>query len=376
MAITSFAFDPRLAEAFIRFGYDLYRGDGRWIPPFRGELERQLSPSFPFYLRPGNAGRHFLATAGGRAVGRISAMVNGDMRDGAGPAPGLIGFFECVEDAGIARDVISAACAWLREEHGVMSILGPMNFDIWHGYRFMTRGFDKDLFLGEPYNKPYYPGFFESAGFALKRRWHSVEFRGRALIESLIVRGAESYAKLRKRGYRFESFDVRRFEPEMLRLHALIMRSFGGFPDFTPLPADEFVRLFSTSRPALHPGLALFFNDENNAPAGFAVALLELSDAVRAMKGRTDVIGQLKFLARRRRVRRVNLYAGGITPEELARKSGLGRAAFYCVLRRILDAGYEQVLVTLVSEDNRSNGFLGPLAKDYGREYALYELNR
>jgi hypothetical protein len=81
----------------------------------------------------------------------------------------------------------------------------------------------------------------------------------------------------------------------------------------------------------------------------------------------------MKFLALRPRARRVNFYAGGVTPAEMAKQSGLGRAGFFHVLRQILDEGYEHVLVTLVSEDNSSNGFLGPLARDYGREYALYE---
>jgi hypothetical protein len=376
VALISFAFNPRLADSFIRFGYELYRADNRWIPPFRDEIARQMSPAFSFYLRPGNACRHFLATTGSRVVGRISAMVNKDMKDDRGAAPGLLGFFECVEDVRVARDLIDAARAWLREEHGVTTILGPMNFDIWHGYRFMTRGFDLDPFLGEPYNMPYYPDFFEAAGFVRRGRWHSVEVRGRALIESLIRRGSESREQLRERGYRFEGFDIRRFEPEMLRLHGLITRSFGGFPDFSPMPPAEFVRLFSSSRPALRPGFVLFVDDENGEPAGFAVALLELSDSVLSMRGRTNLFSRLKFIARRRRVRRVNFYAGGLTPEERAKKRGLGRAIFHHILRRILDEGFEDMLVTLISENNKSNGFLGPLAGDYGREYALYESSR
>jgi hypothetical protein len=376
VAITSFTFDPRLADSFIRFGYDVYRGDRRWIPPFRAELDRELSPSFPFYLKPGSAHRHFLATAGDRMVGRVSAMVNPDLRDAEGSVPGLVGFFECVEDRGVARDLLDAACSWLRQDCGVTRIRGPMNFDIWHGYRFMTRGFARDPFWGEPYNKPYYPGFFEDAGFARRHRWHSVELEGRGFIESLMARGAESYETLRRQGYLFESFDARRFEKELLRLHGLVSESFSRFIDFTPIPAEEFLRLFGRSRPALVPRLGLFVTDERGLPAGFAVAILELAEAVRAMRGKTSTVGRLRFAALRTRARRVNFFAGGLTPVEIAKRSGLGRAAFHWILRQILQEGYEHVLITLISEDNRCNGFLGPLAKDYGREYALYELGR
>jgi len=375
VAITPFTFDRGLAERFIGFGYDVYRGDARWIPPFRAELRRELSPDFPFYRLPGNDHRHFLATAGGRTVGRVSAMVNADMARGDEGSPGLVGFFECNEDPAVGRDLLEAARNWLREARDVRRIVGPMNFDIWHGYRFMTGGFDRDPFLGEPYNKPYYPGYFEAAGFGRKRRWHSVEVKGRAAIESLAAPGADAYDRLRRQGYRFRAFDLRRFGPEMLRLHGLVMASFAGFPDFIPIPAGEFVKLFAPSRPALDPHLTLFVDDEAGRPAAFAVALLELSDAVRAMAGKTGPLRRLRFFARRSGCRRVNFYAGGVTPEEMARKTGLGRAGFFHILRAILDLGYEEMLITLVAEDNRSNAFLGPSAGDYGREYSLYEWN-
>jgi hypothetical protein len=84
-------------------------------------------------------------------------MVNAAIRDEDGTAVGLIGFFECVEDPVVATVLLDAARDWLREEHGLQRIWGPMNFDIWHSYRFMTRGFDQVPFYGEPDNKACYP---------------------------------------------------------------------------------------------------------------------------------------------------------------------------------------------------------------------------
>ena len=64
VAIVSFDFDLSLRETFLDFGYEIYRGDRSWIAPLRGDLCRQLTPEFPFYAKPGNCCRHFLATAG------------------------------------------------------------------------------------------------------------------------------------------------------------------------------------------------------------------------------------------------------------------------------------------------------------------------
>lgn len=64
MGIKQFTFDMSLAEAFVRFGYELYRNDKNWIPPLGKELYTQLSPDFPFYSKPGNSHRHFWQSRG------------------------------------------------------------------------------------------------------------------------------------------------------------------------------------------------------------------------------------------------------------------------------------------------------------------------
>jgi hypothetical protein len=82
MHVRLFRFDASLVREFIEFGRALYLDDARWIPPFR------------------------------RTVATVP---------------------------------LDAARDWLRDQHGLRRIWGPMNFDIWHSYRFMTRGFDQAL---------------------------------------------------------------------------------------------------------------------------------------------------------------------------------------------------------------------------------------
>ncbi len=157
MHLNSFRFDASRVREFIEFGRALYLNDARWIPPFRRTVARQLSPDYPFYNRPGNDHCHF------------------PIRDEDGTAVGLIGFFECIEDPIVATVLLDAARDWLRDQHGLRRLWGPMNFDIWHSYRFMTQGFDQAPFYGEPDNKAYYPAYFEHYGFARRRTWHSFE---------------------------------------------------------------------------------------------------------------------------------------------------------------------------------------------------------
>jgi hypothetical protein len=375
VAVEYFSFDSAKAEAFVRFGYDMYHGDAKQIPQMKKEMYIQFLPDFIFYQRPENCHRHFLATAGGKIVGRISAMFNRDLKEIDGTPVGTIGFFECVNDFGVARDLLDCSTKWLREERGICRIWGPMNFDIWHGYRLMTKGFDQKPFYGEPYNQAYYPGFFEKYGFIAKYFWDSAEITGRKILKKIVAFGEQRHKYLLNKGYRFKRLNRRQFMDNLDNLHSVLTRSFKGFTGFTPISLKEFRRLFEKIRYAFHPELFTFIYDEKDVIAGFALALLELSDAIRSMNGRDNLLSIMKFFNYRRRARRINFYLIGITPEEEKKKSGLGRAIAYFMIHQILNQGYETVIFSLMARKNRAQKLLGDHTQEANREYALFELN-
>ena len=375
MAVKYFSFDSTMTDAFVRFGFDVYHGDVKHILPLKKEVYIQFLPDFTFYQKAGNCHRHFLATAGEKVVGRISAMFNQDLKDMDGTPIGTIGFFECINDFGVARDLLDCSIQWLREETGIRRVWGPMNFDIWHGYRLMTKGFEQKPFYGEPYNKAYYPEFFEKYGFIAKYFWDSVEISGREILQKIAAIGEERYKYLLNEGYRFKQLNGRQLMNNLDNLHSVLKKSFRGFKGFSPISLKEFRRLFEKIRYALHPELFMFIYDEKNVIAGFALALLELSDAVRSMNGRDNLLSVIKFFNYRQRANRINFYLIGITPEEEKKKSGLGRAIAYSMMDQILNQGHETVIFSLMARNNRAQKLLGDHAKKSNREYALFELN-
>ncbi len=375
MAIEHFTFNADLTDRFVRFGYDLYHEDAHWLPPIREELFGQLSAGFPFYRNPGNRHRHFLATAGTRIVGRLSAFVNADLTDEDGSPVGTIGFYESVDDRVLARELLDTAIQWLRVEGRIKRIWGPMNFDIWHGYRLMTRGFGQKPFYGEPCNKPYYPALFEDYGFVPRQHWHSVEINGQEALKNISASWASRYQNLLGRGYRFEPFHDQSFAGELETFHAVLIRSFDAALGFTPISPAEFKQLFAIARWAFHPDLFTFVHDEQNRLAGFAAAFLDLSEVMRAHRGQPGLLAGLRCLYRSRRCNRILFYLCGATPEEAMKGADFGKALFYHVMHQIIKAGYESVLIALIAR-------YGPMARMAGmnlpapqRQYTLYELN-
>lgn len=300
-------------------------------------------------------------------------MINSKLKDNDNTPVGTLGFFECCDDYRVAQNLLNAAVGWLARQ-SIKRIWGPMNFDIWHSYRFMTKGFNHDPFYGEPHNKPYYPVFFEKYGFDIKAEWDSVEISGKDILCQMMSKGEKRYKLLCDRGYTFETADMNDLDSEVEKLQQIMLKSFSGFIGFTPLSVEELKYLFKKAQYAINPKMFLFVYNPDGNLCGFALALLELADAIRSMKGETDLPARLKFLCKRCFVNRINFYIGGVTPEEIASRSGLGRAGFYYILNEIVRSGYETLLLTLRLKGNAAHGLPGNLSPIPQKEYALYQV--
>lgn len=371
MGVTAFTFDPAATDAFVRLGFDLYRGDPRWVPPLEAELRSWLAPGFAFHRREGSAHRRFLARAAGRPVARVLASVHPDLRDRDGTPVGAVGLFEAEDDPAAADDVLGAALEWLRAQ-GRRRVWGPMTFDIWHGYRLMTRGFEEERHFAEPYNKRYYAELFARSAFRPRKTWSSFAVPAAAL-EPLAARGADAYDALRARGYRFESFAHASAEERLTRLHEALSASFAGFLGYTPLPFSEFRDLAGGAWPAVDAHCSTFVYDEFGRLAAFGATLVDIAPALRAMRGSTSPLARLRFRLARRRCRRVMMHLGGLTPGEARRHARAAPAAFHDVLRRIRGDGHTDVLATLVARGNPIRRHYGACARDPRREYTLLQ---
>jgi hypothetical protein len=375
MAIQSFEYDAKLSAAFATFREELYRADLNWIPSSRRGLLAQFAPVFSFNRRSGNRHLHFMTTANGKVAGHVSAFVNRDLKDRDGTPVGALGFFECVDDYSVAADLLDHATAWLRKEHDLARIWAPVNFDIWHGYRFMTRGFEEKTFYGEPYNHAYYPGFFSRFGFSVKKTWDSLERWGPATLEKMIARYEPRYRKLLDEGYRFKSVDLSQVNDRRELCGALI-RSYHEFLGITPFEFDDFERIMGQYLKAFEARFTNLIYDPRGKVAAFSVAYPDRSDAIRAMRGQDNLWARVRFHFHRGGADRVIFYMIGAMPEEIARRQGVGGATFYHTMRQILAARFNSVLFAIIADDSAARKYFGDEMRFAQRTYTLYELNR
>lgn len=368
--LVTFQFDSPHLDAFVDLPFQIYKRDKNWIPPGRDGIKMQLSRFNPWFQR-GEA-CHFLIPG----QGRISAFCNRqpapDSRTPPDIAPmdpvGTLGFFECVPDFSVCQRLLEAAVGWL-QDRGISTIRGPINFDTWHSYRFVTSGFEaRPPFLLEPYNPPYYPQFWERFGFQPSAHYVSnIHEDLPALAKSL--RG--HYEKAERSGFRFRKFDTACFDVELKLFYDLSCEIFRDNWGYRPIAFDEFAALYRPSRRLLDPGLIWFAYDPHGSPVGFLFGLPDLAAPVRAMGGRSDPLAALRFLLTRRRPETALLKTIGVVPA--SRGTNVGFALCYPHYRYMVEAGYRIGIHALMIQENTSRRMSETKGGRTFREYAVYE---
>jgi hypothetical protein len=110
---------------FIRFPWKVYQGNPDWVPPLKSDVKFLLNEKKnPFFHHAEAA--CFLARKNGETVGRIAAIIDRNHIKIHNEQAGFFGYFECLPDCAVARELLDAAAEWLKER-GIEIMRGPMN---------------------------------------------------------------------------------------------------------------------------------------------------------------------------------------------------------------------------------------------------------
>lgn len=350
---------------FVAAGYALREGDRSWIPPLRAVQEWSLSPENPFRGR--TPAQLFLAEDAGRPVARCAAMLEERLGtpDAPGAPAGLVGFFECAEgreDAG--RAALDAALGWL-SRRGARRVLGPMDLSIWHGYRFMTRGFETRPFLGEPRNPPSYPEVFEAAGFKPAARFSSWDLTREHLEAIRRAMAARAQPEIfAAAGMRLEPFDLQRFDETLSHAHGLLVDAFSEHAGFTPIALEEFSVLYAGMRQLVIPELVPVMWSAERRAVGFGYLYPDHAEVLRAARGQAERLPAPPWPL----PDCVVFHTVAIQKEH--RRQGMMETALVPLLDEALRRGFTRAVGALVKEGQPT---MYSRTSAPSREYALYE---
>lgn len=282
------------------------------------------------------------------------------------PSVGTIGCFQALEKPEAVERLLAAGFKWL-EKQGAQRIIGPMNGDTWHAYRFNTGAYDAAPFIKEPWNPSYYPALWKNAGFSVTETYDSYIIDDPALAAA---NQKKFHQRCVKNGYTFEPITAQNYAKILPLIHDLSCQIFAENTLYTPINLDEFIRMYMPAKSLLATDLSWMAYAPDKTPAGYVFTFPDYADALRAMNGKTHLSAKIRFLLNKRKVTRTCIKTLGTIPEK--RGSGLTAALTYLSFKNSAELGYSQTLMCLMHSSNDSRRFGGQMDRPF-RSYALYE---
>lgn len=282
-------------KAFIDLAYRLNAGDPNWVPPLKDEVASTISPKKNGWFSHAEA-QLFIAERDGKTVGRISAHIDFlalemDPKLGFGPGTGFWGMFEA-EDENTAKALINAAEQWLRNK-GMTRALGPVSLSIWEEPGLLTMGYDHSPMVLMGHHLPQYRGWIENAGYGVAKRLVTYDLmvdKGFPPIVNRIVAMGE-----RNPSIVIRKINKAKFAEEAKIILAILNDAWSDNWGFVPLTQPEIDDVGKKLKPLVFEDL-IRIAELDGEPVAFMIALPDMNEAIKPMKGNLFPFNFIKLL--------------------------------------------------------------------------------
>ena len=337
-------------RAFIDLPYRLHAQDPVWVPPLRSDMRDRLARDKNPFFEHAQA-EHFLAEREGKVVGRIAAIANKLHDEIHRDAVAFFGFFECVNDQGVADALFGAAATWARDRD-YRVLRGPTSFSVNDECGLLVEGFETPPVLMMPHNPRYYVKLIEAAGFTkAKDLWafqgghpeHYAPVPGRAARAAEVMR--------RRLGITLRALDRKDFQTEVERIKRAYNAAWEHNWGFVPLTDREIEHMAKQFKPVLIPDLVPFAEKDGEI-IGFGLALPDLNVVLRSnRRGRLfPALLKIFWALYRRRIRRTRVLLLGVRPEY--RGKGVDAMLWHWIWTRAAEHGIYWGEASWILEDN------------------------
>lgn len=366
---------PRETARFFRFPRAVYRGDPNWVEPILADRIAKVAPDRNPFWRTAER-RLWMALRGDAVAGTIAAIHDRRSNEALHRSLGSFGFFECFDDAEAAALLVDTAAAWLAAR-GLTAMRGPFNPAADDEPGILVEGFDSLPAIMEAHNPPYYARLLEAAGM----RMHQEMFArlvvrppgNHPFLEDAAprLRRAIEIAGKRDRGIAIRKLDRRRWDEDIRIACRLFNAALGYLPEHVPVSEEEFLAMGEGVKPILDDDLALLA-EVDGTPAGFALVLPDVNQALRYCHGSLGPVGMLRFLLHRRSITRASFKIMMVAPEYQ------DRFVEVLLLARLGEAlwrkGYREVDLSMTGDENwKSNRIQERTGPRVYRRYRIYQ---
>jgi len=292
----------------------------------------------------------YLAQKDGEYTGRIAAIINDNHNKFHEDKVGFFGFFECINDVEIAKELFNAASDYLRE-NGMESIRGPVNPSTNDECGLLIEGYDRPAVMLMTYCPPYYKALIENCGFDKAKDLHAYE------IDSDQVRKEGALDKLervsaivsKKENISIRKLNMKDFDNELQRVRDVYNSAWEKNWGFVPMTEEEFSYIAKTLKLVVNTDL-IFFAEQNGVPIGFSLSIPDFNQVFIKMNGKFFPFGIFKFFANKNKIDGIRVIIMGV--KHAYQRKGIDAAFILNTIRNGLRIGVKKCEVSWVLEDN------------------------
>ena len=331
---------------FIKFPWEVYKGDKNWVPPLLMDIKAKFSPkSNPFFMH--SEIQPFLAYEDNKIVGRIVGIINNNHNKTFNEKTGFFGFFEVLNDYDAARSLLDTAAEWVRSK-GMETLRGPANFSSNDDWGLLLDNYDEMPMLLMPYNPPYYKTFLEQYGFEKAKDVLAYKMSTAHVFPERILKIIE-YAK-KKQKISIRNIDMKKYWDEVKILKRIYNDAWEQNWGFVPMTDEEFDHMAKELKTIVDPRFCFFVMNGDNA-VGLSVCLPNANEAlIRIRDGKLFPFGLLKLLYHVKKIESGRLLILGVQNE--FRNKGIEPMLFSSTLQAAQAAGWGWGEMSWVLEDN------------------------
>lgn len=252
------------------------------------------------------------------------------------PTATLGGFRSRNAQAG--QTVLSQAIDFART-NGVGQIIGPMEGDTWHSYRFVTDSDGSPPFLMEPTNQAHELDVFKLAGF----RQIGSYFSARVPLEQMSASKPTPTDE-----FKIEIWDGKDAEGMFQQVYDLSVAAFANNPFYKAITRNAFMAMYMPIVPLIRKDLVLFARKPDGALTGF---LFGIPNYVEAQTPKSVILKTYASLTK-----------------------GAGRHLSHTFHKAAAKSGFETAIHALIHDDNLSALRSAAEGAEVFRRYGLFGL--
>ena len=325
-------------KTFIRFNYELYKGNPYSVPDLYDDMLNTFSSkknaAFEFC-----EAEYFLAYKDNKVVGRVAAIINNRANQTWDKKEVRFGWIDFINDEEVSSALLKAVEDWGKQK-GMDTITGPLGFTDMDAEGMLIEGFDQLGTMATIYNYPYYPQHMEKLGFEKDADWVEFKLYVPDQLPEKFIRISEIILqkyKLKIKKLTRKEIKEKHYGQKIFDLINEAYAPLYGFSKMTQGQIDQYV---NTYLPLLDLRMVSIVETEDGELVAAGISMASLSKALQKAKGRMLPFGWFYLLKALfiKRPKVLDLLLVGVKPEYQSK--GVNALLFYDLVPTFKKMGF------------------------------------